>query len=257
MLISLLFAANVYTTPECKSVETQALYGEPLTILEEHPDCYRILANGTDEGWVKKNDVIIADPFYNIVKIDSLKAHIYKTPSTMEEAPSFSVPYGASIESLNETQGKWLKVAYLTREGKNEGWIQKGDIVQTLPALDPDTCITFAERFLERPYTWGGLSSDGLDCSGLVKIVLMRRGHVVPHSAAKQAKGGAFVEKDALKRGDLLFFEYEGKVRHVDLYRGDGTFIHATANESGRPCVRIDRLDDPIWIQLYATARRY
>ncbi|MFN4174165.1 MAG: NlpC/P60 family protein [Parachlamydiaceae bacterium] len=256
LIVSVVFAANVFTNPELKSVNTQVIHGDPMLVLEEREEAYKVLANGTDEGWVKKSDTAPFEPLSNILKIDSLKAHIYQTPSVMDAPPIISLPYGASVESLNERIEKWLKVAYLTRGGKKEGWIQEMDTSDALPLLDADRLVSFAERFLERPYTWGGLSSDGLDCSGLIKIVMLRRNIELPHSAIKQAEFGQKVEKEDLKRGDLIFFKRNERIMHVALYRGDGTFIHASANETGRPSVRINRLDDPFWQAHYAFSKR-
>ena len=256
LIVSVVFAANIYSSPALKSIDTQVIYGDPMVVLEEREDVYKVLANGTDEGWVKKGDTAQYLPLNNVIKIDSLKAHIYKNPSVMEEPAMISLPYGASVELLNEKHEKWIKISYIGANGKKEGWIQEKDTAAILETLDADTAVSFAERFLERPYTWGGLSSDGLDCSGLIKIVLFRRNLAVPHSASKQALLGEKVEKVDLKRGDLVFFQRNNRIVHVGLYRGDGTFIHACAHETGRPAVRINRLDEPIWEELFATARR-
>jgi cell wall-associated NlpC family hydrolase len=57
-----------------------------------------------------------------------------------------------------------------------------------------------------------------------------------------------------LRRGDLLFFDEEGKKKsHVGIYLGDGKFVHAPS--SGKH-VRTDRLDAPYWRKHLSEARR-
>lgn len=255
LVFCVVFAANIYSTSELTDNDTQVINSESMIVLDEDADSYKVLLQSGDKGWVKKSEVAATEPFANVKIVDSLKAHIYKSPSVMQE-PAYSVPYSAKVDYLGVEEGKWLKVVYLSPSGKKEGWIQKKDVVDEHSILDADSSITFAERFLERPYTWGGTSSDGLDCSGLVKTVFKRRGLEMPHSASKQSLMGLKVEKENLKRGDLVFFQRNNKIVHVGLYRGDGTFIHACAHETGRPAVRINHLNEPIWEELYATARR-
>jgi cell wall-associated NlpC family hydrolase len=63
------------------------------------------------------------------------------------------------------------------------------------------------------------------------------------------------VERKNLQPGDLLYFgKGAGKITHTGMYLGDGQFISATAHN--QPVVRIDRLDDPYWSQLFVAARR-
>ena len=57
-----------------------------------------------------------------------------------------------------------------------------------------------------------------------------------------------------LKRGDLLFFDQEGKKHsHVGIYLGERRFVHAPS--SGK-YVRNDSLDSPYWKKHLSEARR-
>jgi NlpC/P60 family protein len=81
------------------------------------------------------------------------------------------------------------------------------------------------------PYRWGGTSTDGFDCSGLIQYSYAQHGITLPRRSLDQAKAGRPVDRrlEALAPGDILTFGSEpgGEVAHVGLYLGDGRFIHS------------------------------
>ncbi|UCG61868.1 MAG: C40 family peptidase [Candidatus Zixiibacteriota bacterium] len=94
--------------------------------------------------------------------------------------------------------------------------------------------IKEASRFLGVPYLWGGVTSVGFDCSGLVQTVLSRFGIKVPRDTKDQILVGEKVERNCIKTGDLLFFE-----RHVGFAIGKNKVIHSSVGGGG---VRINSL---------------
>lgn len=72
-----------------------------------------------------------------------------------------------------------------------------------LPAGAMSTAI---EPFLGIPYKWGGVSPQGLDCSGFTMLVYKRLGVNLPHSSLGQAQMGQPVGRAELQAGDLVFF---------------------------------------------------
>ena len=95
-----------------------------------------------------------------------------------------------------------------------------------LDAAAPDF-VAVAERFIGVPYLWGGKTSLGIDCSGLVQVALTACGIVCPRDSDMQrALGTAVAVGDfaALRRGDLVFWK-----GHVAIMRDAATLLHANA----------------------------
>ena len=113
-----------------------------------------------------------------------------------------------------------------------------------------------ALKMLGKPYRYGGMTpASGFDCSGLVHFSFRQAGVTVPRSTELQLRAAAPVRGSQLRRGDLLFFDQDGKKKsHVAIYVGDGRFVHAPS--SGKQ-VRADRLDSPYWKKHLAEVRRF
>ena len=118
----------------------------------------------------------------------------------------------------------------------------------------PAHAADHALQMLGKPYRFGGETPRGFDCSGLVYYSFGKTGVELPRDTRGQRHVGRKVQKHALRKGDLVFFDQEGKnASHVGIYLGDGTFVHAPS--SGKH-VRRDRLDAPYWQRHFDSARR-
>ena len=117
-----------------------------------------------------------------------------------------------------------------------------------------DRAATHALKMVGKPYRYGGASPAGFDCSGLVLYSYKQAGVSLPHGTDQLRKRARLIKASELKRGDLIFFDQEGKKNsHVGIYLGDGTFVHAPS--SGKS-VRSDRLDNPYWKKHLSERRR-
>jgi len=100
--------------------------------------------------------------------------------------------------------------------------------IQLVNAAPPEPdFVSVAEQHLGLPYIWGGVSSDGLDCSGLVLSALRATGQDAPRDTDQQeaALGEALpVRLSGLKRGDLVFW-----TGHVAIMQSARRIIHANA----------------------------
>jgi cell wall-associated NlpC family hydrolase len=99
----------------------------------------------------------------------------------------------------------------------------------------PDTVeqsIATAMELMGTKYVWGGLTKEGVDCSGLVQSSFKKPGINLPRDADQQSYVGRLVatrwDRDGLRRGDLLYFlSRRGTIHHTAIYLGDGTFLEA------------------------------
>ncbi len=115
--------------------------------------------------------------------------------------------------------------------------------------------VNTAMKYLGVPYLWGGTSSSGFDCSGLVYYVYKECGYSINRTAASIYQNGTFVEKANLKVGDAVCFttNSSASIGHVGIYIGNGQFIHSS---SGSGKVIISDLSSSYYITNYVGARR-
>ena len=105
-----------------------------------------------------------------------------------------------------------------------------------------------------KPYLYGGNTpARGFDCSGLVQYSYAKAGKKVPRSTRQQRRYSSNISLKNAKKGDLLFFNQEGKYSsHVGIYLGNQRFVHAPS--SGKN-VRISKLSG-YWQKHLASSRR-
>jgi len=126
--------------------------------------------------------------------------------------------------------------------------------------LIPREEIQAALGYLGVPYTSGGTSRAGLDCSGLVYRVLQdAQGVAVPRGVEALFRSGAAVMYP-IHIGDLLFFDTQTQgspvvASHVGIYAGSGRFIHA-ASQGSRTGVIVSWLSNPYYRDRFLGARR-
>lgn len=117
--------------------------------------------------------------------------------------------------------------------------------------------VLYALGLIDTGYRFGGKNPEaGLDCSGMVSYIYgQAAGLKVQGSAADIARNSRPVERNALRPGDLVFFNTLNRsLSHVGIYIGDSRFIHAPSS-NGK--VRIDRLSDRYYAQRYEAARTF
>jgi cell wall-associated NlpC family hydrolase len=252
--------ANMYSKPsEDADVVSQAIYGSNVGVVERQEGWARIRTADDYTGWTPLG-VLLPGKAYaasgRVAEVESLFAHIYREADVTAHAPLLTVPFESRLEVVAEPpdQARWLEVRL---PDDRAGWVQAGDIAFDAKPMSIPEMIEFSKRFLGLPYTWGGTSSFGYDCSGFAQMLCRRRGVPMPRDAQPQAdwSGVTPVERKELKPGDLLYFGGSAKkITHTGVYLGDGKFIDATTWQT--PMVRIDDLNDDHWSRLLVATRR-
>lgn len=165
----------------------------------------------------------------------ALSSFVFPEPS-LKLHPISALPLTATVRIV-ETGEKYSRI-------QGEGWIYNRHIAPIgVNASDP---VSVARMFMGVPYYWGGNTSYGIDCSGLVQIALRRCGYEVPRDSCYQEEAiGAPVEFDGrtnhLRRGDLVFWP-----GHVGFYEGDGLLLHANATDMMVSSSPLDAIRDHI-----------
>ena len=110
-----------------------------------------------------------------------------------------------------------------------------------------------AVRQLGVPYRYGGSTTGGFDCSGLVQYAYAQAGIAIPRTTRSQWRSLQPVAVQNLRVGDLLFFDIDGRVSHVGLYLGSRRFVHAPS--TGRE-VTIEELDSGYYRKTFVRGGR-
>ena len=262
-------AVNMYSAPNPdKDVVSQALLGQIVSVLETRDGFARVETPDHYAGWVAADGLFeyldAKAPRYaargTVAEVTSLMANLYRDADVTTARPKSQAPLGVQLEVVKpaeDPQKRWVTVRLPSGEN---AFVQSGD-VRLAEAGAPRgrgseaDLVATARRFTGVPYLWGGMSVQGLDCSGLTSRVYAVNGVELRRDADLQFDDPRAqpVERADLRPGDLVFFGQK-KITHVGMYVGEGRFINATTHT--RPDVHEESLDDPYWVALYRGARR-
>ena len=251
------------------NLETQALYGSKVTILEEQGEWVKVaVANQLTPrnelgypGWMPKSQLKPAKAFEKqfsngFVLVDSPKTWLYSDPK--QKSKFMEISFNTRLPLL---QVKKDKVKVMTPSNGSK-WIDKEDVKifkdeSQIPTPTGRDIVETGKEFLGLSYLWAGMSGFGFDCSGFTYTMYHANGITIPRDSSVQAQYGTKVERENLQPGDLLFFAYDqgkGKVHHVGMYIGEGKMIHSPNTSTH---VRIDEISTSGYGEEYAGARRY
>ena len=198
-------------------LDTEALHGETLTVYDEREGWAWVqLHHDNYVGYVPSGGLVpeVTAPTH---RVSVLRTYVFPEPDA-KVPPLAMLSLNARV-TVAETAGRFLR-------------LESGGFVYARHALPVAEIaadyVAVAETFVGTPYLWGGRTSVGLDCSGLVQLAAAAAGHVVPRDADMQAEeaGHAFDwQTGELVRGDLVFWN-----GHVGIMTSPEEFLHANAH---------------------------
>lgn len=230
--------------------ESQLLYGELVSVLEEKGDWIRVAAPQQMEfthhqrwegypGWIRRAALVPEPEGWTHSAIVRTKWGQVRNQPDLQAPVVLKLSAGSRLMAMEPRQD-WRQVRLLD---DTTGWIRAEELLtrsdqnrlENLPELWRAQVVEAARLFLGDPYYWGGRSAHdpeapapphtGPDCSGLTGLAYQMTGAVIPRDAQEQWMNARKITQEELQPGDLVFLfdpaDLE-RVTHVLLYAGNG-----------------------------------
>lgn len=230
---------GLHERPDYRSaLLTQIVLGEKLHTIARSERWHLVRAPDGYLGWTHESGLTAGarrESEREAVVVGALSALVRRRPS-VESEPLREVLYDSHLIFLSSEDG-WTEVCLPDGE---KGWVPD-DALRPVTGdgttRTPEKIVQEAKRMLGVPYLWGGNSTKGFDCSGLIQRVFHYCGVSMPRDADLQRNAAAHLPEESVPApGDLLFFGADS-VDHVALSLGDSAFLHTSG------WVRIESLD--------------
>jgi cell wall-associated NlpC family hydrolase len=211
-----------HPSPEA-TIDTEALMGERVTVFDEHEGfAWGQLAADGYVGYLPAEALGDADP-EPTHRVKALRTFVYPGPN-LKLPHRCHLSLGAAVAVIEHGlggDGEWARIG-------DTRFVFAGHLAP-LDRHEPDFAAV-AERFIGTPYLWGGKTSLGLDCSGLVQLALDAAGLKAPRDTDLQERAlGAPValapDLSGLRRGDLIFWK-----GHVGVMLDAENLLHANGH---------------------------
>lgn len=257
--------ASVRREPDAASEQvTQALMGVAATPLETAGDQWVRIRLADYEGWTPASELNTPPrKTQRVAVVTAPRAPLYKAATGGDTyGEVFATTIAPILSGGRKEDGGRVPVAM---PGGQRGWLV-AESVEQRPAGEPfplrgvETAIALAHQLIGTPYLWGGVTADGIDCSGLAQLACRAGGVDIPRDADQQyAMMSWIVERSDVRLGDLLFFADGGEVTHVGLALDNMTLLHANGHDHRVSITSLDPAQgeySALLAGMYAGARR-
>ena len=250
--------ASMRAEPDARAEQvSQAILGDPVTILEETDD-YTLIRTPDDycgwtrSQWLRSAEEISALP--TSANAEAISEHAqgmvrlvrpimdFKTGLEAGAINFTKLVFGTTVrlcEPPDPLSAKANRAFQPVRIFTGEvGYISRKSPfpVAQLCDFDAALAVQFAYRFIGTPYLWGGTTSFGYDCSGFLQRLYSIFGIILPRDAYQQAVsplGATVPRNECWEAGDLVFFTSSSDplkrgITHVGMAIDNDSFIHAS-----------------------------
>jgi cell wall-associated NlpC family hydrolase len=205
-------------------IVTEAIHGELVRVFDEQEGwAWAQLDADSYVGWMSADALGPVDP-PPTHRVAAIRAFVFPR-ADLKLPPRTALPFGSLVALGEETVTRGTPYRLLAGGG---GAIPSAQVAPLDAAPAPDY-VSVAEIFLGIPYLWGGRTSFGFDCSGLVQTSLAAAGIAAPRDTDMQERAiGRPAEGSAgapLARGDLVFWK-----GHVGIVSAPDRLLHANAH---------------------------